>query len=311
MVSATTQTFTSARDLTLTTERANTEITSTTDTFGLTGNFLINANGPEGALNIEADTAAITTDNFYVTAENSIIGPFNAMTGDSVLVQSAKDIVLESGDMTLNGLETNLRASNNGPIVHWVGDDLTATITRDMLWRSQGMLGNIGGRYVLEDFYYDTITVFDEKHRINRNTNGIEVTNVNGDLSVTAQNILTITGTQGSVEFRAVDAIYYEVPPADGQIWFFGINDVDYTASNPGILQQTTFARSNNYCLGGAGCSTTINCPNYSNNPGICNTATLGTCNLDCTNLSTIINEIMEALIAYGLVECTGFGFCP
>lgn len=235
--------------------------------------------------------------------------------------------------ITFTAQGITFRAIDDGNIIANVAGDMAATSTAgDINFRAQGMLGALGGRYVLEDQYWLPAVTQDQRHRINRNTFGIEVTNNDGDVDVIAANTISISADQGSVELRATRAIRYIAPNPTGNIRFFGIgqttsvpgvgtppqsppsggvpatdinnllvdfNDIALAIRGElGVLPLVPFAFDNDYC-----------------NNRQCESGGVDVCNVTCPDISRVINEITRALVRYGLLDCggptaLGAGFC-
>ena len=270
------------------------------DQFTPSRDFKILATGNEGVLSFTSATTTLTTANAYLTADDSFFAPFNNFqpTG-GLIVESARDVIFEAAD-TLNVSGNNgisFETVNDGQFLIDVAGAYSSFATAtSMSFVAEGMLGTIGGRYVLEDSYWFTTLTQDIKHKINRNTNGIEITNVDSPLLVDANDELFITSCQGSVEFRARDTIRYFVPNATGRILFFGLPATGVNGQHTAV----PYARSTDYCLGDTGCNELSRCGSYDG--GTCPGAT---CALNCRELSAVINEITQAMVAYGLLNCS------
>jgi len=253
------------------------------------------------------DIDAQTFGDFQAT--DSIWLPADVWTLDNLEARSAGGVWFEAADIAFTSeRDTLLEATADGIIDILTFDTLSFTGTGTLNLRAEGNLGSQGGRYVLEDFYNEGSDIhFDRNHRVNVNTNAMEFTAVNGYLTGHAELTMSFTARHGSIEARCPRVMRYFVTHSLSipyQIMFYGLDDGAPTvpsATYPaqtiiGTHKQVPYAFANDYCETLA----TEFCVDSG-----------GTCSLDCTELSQVINEITRMLVAYGFLECTiGSNFC-
>ena len=302
----TTSTFTTPSDVTVTADTGRIALTGLTLDISAVDLIRVTATGNEGLLDIGGTGGTLTATNWAFRAGDSIHAPLSSITSGSLEITSGSDVYFDSPSIGITSTSSNIfSTSNDGNFIVRSGGDITYTSGSDINLNARGMLGTLGGRYVIDDFYFNRFYALDQSHRINRNTNGIEVVNVNGDLDLLAGDFVYIDSTYASIEFRAQETIRYFVPNAGGRVLFFGIPAIGTNGIHKAVPIPVF---SNDYCNVAGGCDPSVNCGSSSRGcPG-------GTCTVNCPEISQVLNDIVRAMVAYGLLQCdngvNGAPFC-
>merc|ERR1712110_1409980 len=278
--------------------------------------IIMEATGHESLFDLHPNTLdLVATRATYINADETFSAAFENVVAtasfDSTSAHDTNFVVENGGLITFTASNSiNFRAIDDGSVIaNIAGDMTTVSSNSDITFLAEGMLGALGGRYVLEDQYWLPEATTDNRHRINRNTFGIEVTNNDADLDLTAVN------QGGNIRFFGIGANALiipgtgGVPPASPPSGGPAAPDIpdrltDF-AGNPmvagngyGQLPRMPFAFETDYCTGRQ-----------------CSINGVPVCNVVCPNISRVINEVASALVRYGLIDCllpngTSSGFC-
>ena len=267
-------------------------------------------------LDVQSSAGSIRSifGGYSLTAASDLIGT----TGGAVVINSAQfnagedlsfisdaNVEINAQDdlsfIASNTIDFRIRGEGDYRTTIGGAVSFTANGGGSINFEAKGNLGALGGKYVLRDDYFDDLPMYftynydpreDAQRKININTIAIEFISVGGSSLYTGVNEINFISKKGNIEIKGVINILYSADFND-RITFFNViscfeagGGCGAVTANIGVLHGIPFSYSTDYCAAA--------------------TAPVGIPDVSCDEISAQLNEVVQAMINYGLLGTSG-----